>query len=230
MSNILFPDITVDAVVFSYIEEQLNVLLIKRNFDPFKNKYALPGSFLSEKDTADVAVLNMLKSETGLVLNYLEQLYTFTNPDRDPRQRIISVSYYGLINSVNQTLQPTKHSAETKWVPFSEAIKDYDFAFDHYDILKYAYERLKNKIRYEPIGFDLLPTYFTLTELYNLYCAILINSSIDRRNFTRKILSYNLLKETNFKTFGHIGRKAKMYEFDKKVYDRLKTFGFNFEL
>lgn len=223
-----FPSITVDAVVFAYIDEKLHVLLIKRNFEPFKNKYALAGAFINSNETADDAVLRMLKDETGLKLDYLEQLYTFTNPNRDPRQRIVSIAYYGLINSSNQVLKSNKHASEVEWVELREVFKK-DLAFDHEDIIKYALRRLRNKLQYEPIGFELLPNYFTMGELFKLYCVIL-NKGLDRRNFTRKIMSFGLLKETQFKKKGGVGRQGKMYEFDKTTYDRLKKVGFNFEL
>jgi len=223
-----FPNITVDAIVFSYFDEKLHVLLIKRNFDPFKDNYALPGAFIKEDESADDAVYRMLKDETGLELEYLEQLYSFTNPNRDPRQRIISIAYYGLINATNQILKTSQHATEVSWIEIKDAFKRH-LAFDHKEIMHYALERLRNKLQYEPIGFDLLPEYFTMGELYNLYCAVL-DKGLDRRNFTRKILGFNLLKETTFKTGGHIGRKAKIYEFDKINYDRLKKVGFNFEI
>lgn len=223
-----YPNITVDAIIFSYIEEKLNVLLIKRNYEPFKDNYALAGAFINENESADEAVLRMLKIETGLNLDYLEQLYTFTNPKRDPRKRIITISYYGLINSTNQILKSSKHAKEVGWFEIKDAFRK-DLAFDHKEIMNYALQRLRNKLQYEPIGFELLPKYFTMTELYNLYCAIL-DKGLDRRNFSRKILSFDLLNETRFKKCGTVGRQAKMFEFNKVHYDRLKKQGFNFEL
>jgi 8-oxo-dGTP diphosphatase len=223
-----YPNITVDAAVFSYIDEKLHILQIKRNIPPYENMYALAGAFIKDDETADEAVVRMLKDETGLEVDYLEQLYTFTNPVRDPRQRIISIAYYGLINSTNQTLKTSRHAKEVEWVEIKKAFSR-EMAFDHRHIMHYALQRLRNKLQYEPIGFELLPTYFTMTELYDLYCAIL-DEGLDRRNFSRKILSFGLLKETQFKKTGTVGRQAKMYEFDKINYDRLKTKGFNFEL
>jgi len=223
-----YPNITVDAVVFSYIREKLHVLLIKRNFKPFKGRYALAGAFIKDDETANDAVSRMLKEETGLNLDYLEQLYTFTDVNRDPRQRIVSIAHYGLINYTNQTLKTSEHSKEVMWVEIKKAFKQ-DLAFDHKEIMHYALRRLRNKVRYEPIGFDLLPKYFTMGELYNLYCAIL-DEGLDRRNFTRKILGFDLLKETEFKTKGHVGRQAKMYEFDGDMYKKLQKHGMNFEL
>jgi 8-oxo-dGTP diphosphatase len=223
-----WTSITVDAVVFAYIEEKLHTLLIKRNFEPFKDTYGLAGAFIQDYETADEAVERMLKNETGLEVDYLEQLYTFTDPNRDPRERIITIAYYGLINSTTQTLKTTEHASEVEWVELKDVFQK-DLAFDHKEITQLALRRLRNKLQYEPIGFDLLPIYFTMGELFKLYCAIL-NKGLDRRNFSKKILSFGLLKETEFKKQGGVGRQAKMYEFDKITYDRLKKIGFNFEL
>ncbi len=222
------PSITVDAVVFTYIDEKLHVLLIKRNYEPFKDKYALPGAFIKEEESAEWAVFRMLKEETGLEVDYHEQLKTYSQPNRDPRQRIISIAYMTLINSLNHTLKTTKHATEVEWVEIKEACKR-DLAFDHRNILLDGLSRLRVKLRWMPIGFDLLPTYFTIGELYKLYMAIL-DDPIDRRNFTRKLLASGLLIETNFKSNGHVGRKAKMYEFDQPMYRRLEKNGYNFEL
>ena len=223
-----YPNITVDGVVFSYINEKLHVLLIKRNYEPFKDQYALPGAFIKEEESAENAVFRMLKIETGLEINYIEQLYTFSEPNRDPRQRIISITYFALINSTNCVLKTSEHAKEVEWVEIKEAYNR-DLAFDHKRILKYALDRLRVKLRWMPIGFDLLPKYFTISEIYKLYCAIL-DEGLDRRNFSRKILSFGLLKETTFKKKGHVGRQAKMYEFDIDTYKRLEKHGFNFEL
>lgn len=222
------PSITVDAVVFSYINEKLHVLLIKRNYEPFKDNYALPGAFIKEEETAEWAAFRMLEEETGLKINYIEQLYTFTKPDRDPRKRIISIAYFALINSQHQNLKTSKHATEVEWVEIKKAHK-LVLAFDHRQIMRKAHERLRVKLRWMPIGFDLLPAFFTIGELYNLYCAIL-DEELDRRNFTRKLLKSGLLKETQFKSNGHVGRKAKMYEFDVEKYERLEKHGYNFEL
>ena len=226
MDNV--PNLTVDATVFSYIDEKLHILLIKRNYEPFKDKYALPGAFIKEQETSEWAAFRMLEEETGVKINFIEQLYTFTNPNRDPRKRIISIAYFALINSINQNLKTSKHATEVEWVDIKEAYK-LDLAFDHREIMMKAHGRLRVKLRWMPIGFDLLPAFFTIGELYNLYCAIL-DESIDRRNFTRKLLKSGLLKETAFKSNGHVGRKAKMYEFDVEKYKRLERHGYNFEL
>lgn len=220
--------LTVDAVVFSYINKELNVLLIKRAFEPFSGMLALPGGFINDDETADDAVKRKLKEETNVDLDYLEQLYTFSKPNRDPRERIVTISYYALINPTKYDLISNVHAKEVKWYSLKE-IKNMPMAFDHKEILNYAITRLKNKVVYEPIGFELLPKYFSMTELFELYTSIL-GETIDRRNFIKKINSFGLLKETKYKTEGHVGRRAKLYEFDQNKYNQLKKKGFNFDL
>jgi len=220
--------VTVDAIVFAYIEKKLNVLLIKRAFEPYLNKWALPGGFIEDTENAEKAVIRKLKEETNIDLTYLEQLYTFTDVKRDPRERIISISYYVLINPENHSLSPNLHAKEVKWFPLKDTLK-LQFAFDHYKIMAYAFERLQNKIKYEPIGFDLLPEEFTMSDLFALYEAIL-GEGLDRRNFMKKINGYNLLRNTRKKTSGHIGRRAIIFQFNKEKYEQLKKGGFNFDI
>lgn len=220
--------VTVDAVVFSYYEKELNVLLIKRAFEPFFDTFALAGGFLLENESAEDGVLRKLKEETNVDLDYLEQLCTFSDVDRDPRERIISIAYYGLIDPSKHDLVTNIHAKEVKWFPAYSA-RYIPLAFDHKKIFEYALERLRNKLQYEPIGFDLLPKYFTMSELWGLYNAIL-GYELDRRNFNRKILSYGLLNETNLKQEGGLGKPAKLYEFNTEKYDELKKSGINFEL
>lgn len=220
--------VTVDAVIFSYFNDQLHTLLIKRAFEPFKDSMALPGGFVNDNETTQQAVLRKLKEETNIELDYLEQLYTFSDVNRDPRERIISVTYYGLINPSKYNLVKNIHAKEVLWVPTNEVMSIL-LSFDHSEIHYYALKRLRNKIRYEPIGFELLSQYFSMTELYQLYCSIL-GYELDRRNFTKKINKYKLLNKTNFKTKAHVGRKAQLYEFNKEKYSEFKEKGFNFEI
>jgi 8-oxo-dGTP diphosphatase len=221
-------DVTVDAVVFAYIDKELNVLLIKRAFEPFLDQWALPGGFMLEDESADSSVIRKLDEETNVKLNYLEQLYTFTNVNRDPRKRIISITYFALINPTNQSLNTNIHAKDVKWFPLNE-IKNLEVAFDHRIIIDYALVRLKNKIVYEPIGFELLPTQFSMSNLYDLYVSIL-GRDLDRRNFIRKINGFDLLKKTQNKTNGHIGKRAQLFEFNKEKYYKLKVSGFNFDV
>ena len=224
-----YPSIAVDVVLFSYFEKALNVLLIQRNVMPFIGQYALPCVFLKEDEKAEEAALRALKDETNVTIHYLEQLYTFTSLDRDPRQRIISVSYFGLINQSEHTLsESNKDASFVEWVNVNEMNPE-GLAFDHEEIFEMALKRLRTKVQYEPIGFNLLPEWFTLTELYNMYSTIL-NKEFDRRNFTRKVMSYGLIKKTAHKTGGHVGRKGQLYEFDLERYTDLAKTGFYFEI
>jgi 8-oxo-dGTP diphosphatase len=220
--------VTVDAVVFSYHENELKILLIKRAFEPFLDTFALAGGFLLEDESAEEGVLRKLKEETNVELDYLEQLRTFSDVNRDPRERIISIAYYGLIDPSKHDLITNIHAKEVKWFP-AYGVRYIPLGFDHKEIYEYALERLRNKLQYEPIGFELLPKYFTMSELWSLYNAIL-GKELDRRNFNKKILSYGLLKETTFKSEGGVGKPAKLYEFNKEKYDELKETGLNFEL
>lgn len=221
--------LTVDAVIFSYINEALCMLLINRAFEPYKGDLALAGGFVDYNETTEQAVLRKLKEETGVELDYLEQLYTFSDIDRDPRERIVTVSYYGLIAPIKTELVINIHAKNVDWYPV-EYLSTYTLAFDHKNIIEYAIQRLRNKVRYEPIGFDLLHKYFSMTELWKLYCAIL-GEKIDRRNFTKKFKKFGLLKQAPFKDSNNgKGRKAQLYEFDEEKYEQLKQEGFNFDI
>lgn len=220
--------VCVDAVVFAYINKELNVLLIERAFQPYKGELSLAGGFINENESADYAVIRKLKEETNVDLNYLEQLFTFTHVNRDPRERIISIAYYALIDPSNHDLVTNIHANEVKWYTVN-SLKNKKLAFDHNEILEYGITRLQNKVKYEPIGFELLPKQFTMSELFDLYKAIL-GDELDRRNFIKKINSFELLKKTKFKTGGHVGRRAQLYEFDQTKYNKFKVKGFNFDI
>lgn len=220
--------ITVDAVVFAYINKELNVLLIERAFEPFLGKLALPGGFILDTETAEDAVLRKLKEETNVDLDYLEQLYSFTDPKRDPRERVISISYYALIDYSKFNLTTNIHAKQVKWIPVNKALK-LKLAFDHKRIIEYGRTRLKNKIVYEPIGFELLPKYFSMVDLFDLYRTI-VGDNLDYRNFVKKINKFKLLKKTDFKTEGHVGRRAQLFEFDREKYLALQVKGFIFDI
>lgn len=219
--------IAVDAIVFDYAENKLNVLLIKQKFGELKNQWALVGGFVKDYETLNDAVNRELQEETGIKVNYLEQLFTFgDNVNRDPRFRVISVAYFALVNSTKLILQADSDAEDAKWFSISELP---NLAFDHKEILKTAQNRLKSKLTYQPIGFDLLPKEFLFSELENLYCTIL-EKEIDRRNFRKKILSFGIVEETE--KFGNKikGRPAKLYRFNKQKYSKLVKDGFLFEI
>lgn len=225
------PDIklTVDAVVFGYSKaEGVAVLLIQRKYPPFKDEWAIPGGFVLESESLEEAVQRELQEETGIAVNYLEQLYTFGEPKRDPRQRIVSVAYYGLVKSSQyQVLKASTDAANAQWFSIKKLP---ELAFDHKQILHIAIERLRAKIRYQPIGFELLDKKFPFSDLEKLYAALL-DKEINRRNFSKKILSFEFLEETGelSKSEGK-GRPSKMYRFNQKRYRELLREGFHFEI
>lgn len=219
--------IAVDAIVFGYDNNKLNVLLIKQKFGDLKGQWALVGGFVKDDETLIDAVNRELIEEAGIKVNYLEQLYTFGDDlNRDPRFRVISVSYVALVNSTKLILEADSDAEEAKWFSFDELP---NLAFDHKLILQTAKERLQSKLTYQPIGFDLLPKEFLFSELENLYCTIL-GKEIDRRNFRKKILSFGIVEETE--KFGNKikGRPAKLYKFNKQKYNKLAREGFLFEI
>lgn len=219
--------IAVDAIVFGYADNKLNILLIKQKFGELKNQWALVGGFVKDNETLNDAVNRELQEETGIKFNYLEQLYTFgDNVNRDPRFRVVSVAYFALVNSTKLVLKADSDAEDAKWFSINELP---NLAFDHKEILKTAQNRLQSKLTYQPIGFDLLPKEFLFSELENLYCTIL-EKEIDRRNFRKKILSFGIVEETE--KFGNKikGRPAKLYRFNKLKYNKLVKDGFLFEI
>lgn len=227
-----FPNIAVDVALFSYFEDNLNILLIRRNIEPFRDCYAFPGVLLRENETAEEGAIRALTEEANVNVDYLEQLYTFTDINRDPRKRIISISYYGLVNQSEFEILNDNNAKDIKWwscAAFPQVFDEKNMAFDHHKIYQYALARLKSKIQYEPIGIDLLPQYFTMTELHRLY-SVILDRNIDRRNFTRKIQSYGLIVKTGKKTSGHLGRQSQLFEFDNERYNELKKSGIYFEI
>lgn len=221
--------VAVDAVVFGYSKQEgVSVLLIQRKYPPFQNSWAIPGGFVLEQESLEAAVRRELQEETGITVHYLEQLYTFGEPGRDPRQRVISIAYFALVKSSQfQQLKASTDAEHAQWF----GIKDLPpLAFDHQDILKVAIERIRAKIRYQPIGFELLDKVFPFADLEHLYTALL-DRDIDRRNFSRKMLALGILDETNeyAKSEGK-GRPSKMYRFNEQRYQQLEKEGMNFEI
>ncbi|WP_028974923.1 NUDIX hydrolase [Spirochaeta cellobiosiphila] len=218
--------LTVDCVVFGLDHSELKILLIERGSTPFKGQWALPGGFVNMDETLEQAALRELEEETGMNNLFLEQLYTFSEVERDPRDRVVSVAFYALVNINEHDLKAASDARNSCWY----SLKDHPpLAFDHELILDTALSRLKGKVRYQPIGFELLPPLFTLRQLQTLYETIL-EVSMDKRNFRRKILSMNLLEETDQFEQDVSYRAAKLYRFHKEHYDNLIKSGFNFEV
>ena len=220
------PSLTVDCVVFGLDDRDLKVMLIKRGVPPFEDCWALPGGFVRLDESLETAALRELKEETGIEKVFLEQLYTFGDVARDPRDRVVTVAYYALINLGDHRIQATTDAKDAAWFPVSNPPK---LAFDHDKILAVALARLKGKVRYEPIGFELLPQKFTLPQLQKLYETIL-EQPLDKRNFRKKILSMQLLVELDEVQADVRHRAARLYQFDEQKYLQLKNKGFNFEI
>lgn len=218
------PALTVDCVVFGIEDDSLKVLLIERALEPFAGQWALPGGFVRMMETTDEAARRELVEETGLSNVFLEQLYTFSRVDRDPRERIVSVAHYALVRS--SAVQGGSDASEARWFDVRELPP---LAFDHRDIVEVALERLRGKVRYQPIGFELLPGKFTLGQLQRLYESIL-GRELDKRNFRRAFLRMNILEELDELEDGVSHRPSRYYRFDRAEYKRLVKRGFNFEI
>lgn len=218
--------LTVDCVVFGFAGGALQVLLIRRGIEPFKNRWALPGGFVGLDETLDEAARRELEEETGLAEVFLEQLYTFGGVKRDPRERVVSVGYYALVKSTDHLARGGTDATEACWFEVSELPC---LAFDHAEILEVALSRLRGKLRYEPLGFELLPPKFTLTQLQRLYEAVL-GVAIDKRNFRKRVLSLNLLVPLKERQREGAHRPAQLFRFDLKRYERFKKKGFLFEI
>ena len=218
--------LTVDCVVFGLDDEDLKVLLIQRALPPFEGTWALPGGFVRSTETLEEAARRELEEETGLSKVFLEQLYTFGAVDRDPRERVVSVAYYALVNLIDHNLQAATDARDAGWFGVHDVPT---LAFDHVDILHMALDRLRGKLRYQPIGFELLPRKFTLSQLQHLY-ELVLERELDKRNFRKRVLAMDLLIETDEVQQDVAHRAARLYRFDERKYRRLAKAGFNFEL
>ncbi|MCP2028170.1 8-oxo-dGTP diphosphatase [Flavobacterium sp. HSC-32F16] len=219
--------IAVDAIVFGYKNNDLYVLLIEQQFGTSEKYWALPGGLVKNDESLSDAVIRELHEETNVQLTFMEQLYTFGDDIyRDSRNRVISVAYYALVDASNLDIKASTDAEKVQWCKIDEIPA---LAFDHNVILQKAIDRLKSKLTYEPIGFDLLPEEFLFSDLENLYCTIL-EKEIDRRNFRKKILSYGILEETEKFSPIKTGRPAKLFRFNKLKYSELTENGFHFEI
>lgn len=219
--------VAVDAVVFGYESKgNLSVLLIKRGIEPYKDSWALPGGLVMEDESLEAAVKRELKEETSVKIDYLEQLYTFGKPKRDPRNRVVSVSYFALVCPHHFKIKADTDANEVQWFPVNELPK---LAFDHKIIFNTAAKRLKSKLLYQPIGFDLLNAEFPFSDLEHLYTTIL-GRAIDRRNFRKKILSFGFIEETDKIHQEGSGCPAKLFKFNTQKYNALVDDGIHFDI
>jgi 8-oxo-dGTP diphosphatase len=220
------PALTVDCVVFGLDEAGLQVLLIQRDLEPFRGAWALPGGFVHIDEDLDQAARRELREETGLDTAFLEQLYTFGGLGRDPRERVVTVAYYALLKLSDHRVQAATDARDAAWFAVDDLPR---LAFDHADIVSVALTRLRGKVRYQPIGFELLPPKFTLSQLQRLY-EIVLERPLDKRNFRKKVLALGLLEELDEVEQDVAHRAARLYRFDERRYRKLVTRGFNFEL
>jgi 8-oxo-dGTP diphosphatase len=218
--------LTVDCVVFGLDEQELKVMLIQRALPPFAGKWALPGGFVRVDETLDEAARRELEEETGLRNVFLEQLYTFGAVDRDPRERVVSVAHYALVNLRDHSVHAATDASAAAWFGVHDVPS---LAFDHAEILRVALERLRGKLRYQPVGFELLPKKFTLSQLQRLY-ELVLERELDKRNFRKRVLAMDLLVELDEVEQDVAHRAARLYRFDERKYQRLAKQGFNFEL
>lgn len=199
--------VTVDIVLFTILDSRLHVLLIRRLAKPFQHRHALPGGFILEHESLEAAASRELREEAGVEAVYLEQLYTFGDPNRDVRGRVITVTYYAMAPQT-QLLKAGTDASDAAWFPIDDLPS---LAFDHKQIVEYAHNRVRNKLAYTSVGFELLPAKFTLSELQKVHEAIL-GETLDKRNFRRKILQSGIVKPT--KEWQATGRKpAQLFSF-----------------
>lgn len=201
------PAVTTDIVIFTIRDQCLNLLLVKRKGLPEDGKWALPGGYINLDQDLETCALRELKQETGIKVSYLEQLYTFGEPKRDPRQRVISVAYYALIAADKLNLKVTKNGEQVAWFPLDQCPV---LAFDHDEITSIARQRLAAKLDYSTIGFQFMPEEFTLSELQSVY-EIISNAVLDKRNFRKWINSLDRIEETKHNCRQGRHRPAKLY-------------------
>lgn len=217
------PSVTTDCVIFGFDGNSLQVLLIERGIEPYKGRWAFPGGFLNPDETAEEGALRELKEETGLDGAYIEQFHTYTDPNRDSRERVITIAYYALVRI--QEVHGGDDAARAKWFPIEDVPQ---LAFDHDRILRDAMRQLRERIHFEPIGFELLPEKFTMKDIQLLYEAIL-DVKFDRRNFSKKMIHYELLTQLDETVWPTPKREALLYSFNKEKYDEFKKKGFQIE-
>lgn len=217
------PSVTTDCVIFGFDGTRLKVLLIERGLEPFKGYWAFPGGFLNMYESAETGALRELREETGLKEAYIRQFHTFSDPDRDPRERVLTIAYYALVRI--QDVKGGDDAARAEWFALDEVPP---LAFDHEAILQEALKELRKQICFEPIGFELLPEKFTMKELQLLYEAIL-GIRFDRRNFYNKMKHLEILTQLDEKVFNSPQKEAFLFRFNPEKYQGLKQKGMRLE-
>jgi 8-oxo-dGTP diphosphatase len=213
------PALTVDIVIFSLRDDRLQVLLVQRGEPPFKGMWALPGGFVRMEESLEEAALRELEEETGLEDAYLEQLFTYGDIDRDPRGRVVTVSYFALIPADKRVrFEGGSDVARASWFPIDRLP---ELAFDHSVVVGYALRRLRYKLEYSAVGFELLPETFTLTELQETY-EIILGEKLDKRNFRRRVLEAGIIETTPGMRSGE-GRPARLFRYRPDAIAEIKT-------
>jgi 8-oxo-dGTP diphosphatase len=222
------PAVAVDCVIFGLDLEikDLKVMLIERDLEPFAGMWAIPGGFVRRGESLEQAAARELEEETGIHNVFLEQLYTFGDPGRDPRGWVISVAYYALVSPEGHRVVARTDARQAAWFTVKRLPR---LAFDHPRIVQTALERLRGKLSYAPIGFELLPKKFTVRQLQNLY-EIVVGRKLDNRNFRKKIFGMDLLRELDEMQHGVPHRAARLYSFDERKYKHLVKQGLAFEI
>lgn len=210
---------SIDCVVFGFDEGELKILLIERNEEPFKDWWALPGNIVEENESLDQSASRILNELTGLTNIYMEQYYTFGDVNRHPQGRVVSIAYYALLRlGGDKALKPlSTYAKQAHWINVKELPK---LAFDHQQIFEKGLEKIKRRIKHQPIAFELLPEKFTLTQLQNVY-EVILSKKLDKRNFRKKMLSFSVLKDLEEKQQGVSFRAATLYKFDRRKYAKL---------
>lgn len=217
------PSVTTDCVIFGFDGTKLRILLIQRSIEPYKGRWAFPGGFMKMNESAEQCALRELQEETGLECAHIRQFHTFSAPQRDPRERVITIAYYALV--VMQEVKGGDDAADARWFSLDEVPQ---LAFDHDQILRQAEQALRQQIHFEPVGFELLPKEFTIKELQNLYEAIL-GVRFDRRNFYNKMRRLEMLEHFDATVNPSQKKEAYLFRFNKQKYDELKQKGFRLE-
>ena len=225
-SKDIVKNLSINCVVFGFEKGTLEVLLVKRDNHREKGKWALPGGFVIKNEDIDQAAVRILDETSNVKNIYLEQVQTFGEVDRFPSRRVISIAYFALINPERHSLKPGIDTSDVQWYTVKSTP---NMPFDHNKIFRSALIKLRKSIRYKPIGFELLPQKFTLTQFQNLYECIM-DQKLDKRNFRKKLLSMNLLQKLDEQQQGVPHRAAQLFKFDIKTYKKLKKNGFSFEL
>lgn len=224
--QITINNISIDCVIFGFENNELEILLIKRGINPFTGQWALPGGFILKEEELDNGAKRILYETTSVNKIFMKQVAAFGGLHRYPDRRVFTIAYFALISPENYALHPGLDIRDVQWVKLSEIPK---LPFDHNKIIEKSLDKLRSRVKTQPIGFELLPEKFTLPQLQLLYEKIL-GKDLDKRNFRKKIMKMDLLEKLNEKENNTVGRSAFLYKFDRKAYNDFKNQGFNFDL